>query len=148
MQSWHQCFFFLKTQNTTVKNRIFFLFFLHTSLDVMLFEICKCVFWSPGDGAWYRAMVNGVSEDKVAVNFVDYGYSMDVQNSHLRAITPQLLTLPFQAVRCWLTGSVVFLSREVLNIIHHYWDVFFFYSCTILSQIRHLIFVSLIHVIC
>ncbi|XP_028286193.1 tudor domain-containing protein 1 [Parambassis ranga] len=65
-------------------------------------EPCCAMF--PGDGAWYRVMVNGVFEDTVAVNFVDYGYCMEVQKSHLRAITPQLLTLPFQAVRCWLTG--------------------------------------------
>uniref|UniRef100_A0A3P8TKQ9 Tudor domain-containing protein 1 n=1 Tax=Amphiprion percula TaxID=161767 RepID=A0A3P8TKQ9_AMPPE len=56
------------------------------------------------DGAWYRAMVKGLCEDKVAVNFVDYGYSMTVEKGNLRSITPQLLTLPFQAVHCWLTG--------------------------------------------
>uniref|UniRef100_A0A3Q1I304 Tudor domain containing 1 n=1 Tax=Acanthochromis polyacanthus TaxID=80966 RepID=A0A3Q1I304_9TELE len=56
------------------------------------------------DGAWYRAMVKELCEDKVAVNFVDYGYSMKVEKSNLRSITPQLLTLPFQAVHCWLTG--------------------------------------------
>lgn len=51
-------------------------------------------------------MVTGLSDDKVAVNFVDYGYSLTVEKGHLRSITAQLLTLPFQAVRCWLTGSV------------------------------------------
>ncbi|XP_030611149.1 tudor domain-containing protein 1 [Archocentrus centrarchus] len=56
------------------------------------------------DGAWYRAMVKGLSDDQVAVNFVDYGYSLTVEKGHLRSITPQLLTLPFQAVCCWLAG--------------------------------------------
>ncbi|XP_035513908.1 tudor domain-containing protein 1 isoform X3 [Morone saxatilis] len=65
-------------------------------------EPCCAMF--PGDGAWYRAMVNELSEDKVSVNFVDYGYSMKVEKSHLRPITPQLLTLPFQAVCCRLAG--------------------------------------------
>ncbi|XP_044033632.1 tudor domain-containing protein 1 isoform X2 [Siniperca chuatsi] len=65
-------------------------------------EPCCAMF--PGDGAWYRAMVNEVSEDKVSVNFVDYGYSMKVEKNHLRSITSQLLTLPFQAIHCWLTG--------------------------------------------
>ncbi len=51
-------------------------------------------------------MVNRLSEDKVSVNFVDYGYSMKVEKNHIRSITPQLLTLPFQAIRCWLSGSV------------------------------------------
>ncbi|XP_069547383.1 tudor domain-containing protein 1, partial [Brachyistius frenatus] len=65
-------------------------------------EPCCTMF--PGDGAWYRATVKGSSEDMIAVNLVDYGYSMEVKKSHLRSITPQLLTLPFQAIRCWLTG--------------------------------------------
>lgn len=64
-----------------------------------------CAVCSPGNGAWCRAMVTGLSDDKVAVNFVDYGYSLTVEKGHLRSITAQLLTLPFQAVRCWLTGS-------------------------------------------
>ncbi|XP_041672490.1 tudor domain-containing protein 1 [Cheilinus undulatus] len=65
-------------------------------------EPCCAMF--PGDGAWYRAMVNGLSEDKVSVNFVDYGYSMKLEKKHLRSITPKLLALPFQAVHCWLSG--------------------------------------------
>lgn len=51
-------------------------------------------------------MVNGLTEDSVSVNFVDYGYSMKVEKNHLRTITPRLLTLPFQAIRCWLAGIV------------------------------------------
>ncbi|XP_030255248.1 tudor domain-containing protein 1 isoform X3 [Sparus aurata] len=58
----------------------------------------------PGDGAWYRAMVNEMSEDETSVNFVDYGSCMKVKNKNLRPITPRLLTLPFQAVRCSLAG--------------------------------------------
>ncbi|XP_029312233.1 tudor domain-containing protein 1 [Cottoperca gobio] len=64
-------------------------------------EPCCAMF--PGNGEWYRAMVNGLPED-VAVNFVDFGYSMKVEKKHLRSITPRLLTLPFQAICCWLTG--------------------------------------------
>lgn len=51
-------------------------------------------------------MVNGLSEDKVSVHFVDYGFSMELQRNQLQSITPQLLTLPFQAIRCSLAGSV------------------------------------------
>ncbi|KAM6896989.1 tudor domain-containing protein 1 [Xenentodon cancila] len=65
-------------------------------------EPCCAMF--PSDGAWYRAMVKGLSEDKVFVNFVDIGYNLTVEKGHLRAITPKLLTLPFQTVCCWLTG--------------------------------------------
>uniref|UniRef100_A0A7N8WS55 Tudor domain containing 1 n=1 Tax=Mastacembelus armatus TaxID=205130 RepID=A0A7N8WS55_9TELE len=79
----------------------------HCETDVSPFEPkvgepCCAVF--PGDGAWYRAMVKGLSDTQVSVNFVDYGYTMNVEKSHLRSITSRLLALPFQAVCCWLTG--------------------------------------------
>ncbi|KAM8836922.1 tudor domain-containing protein 1 [Spinachia spinachia] len=64
-------------------------------------EPCSAMF--PGDKKWYRAMVKDLTE-KVSVYFVDYGYSMRVEKNHLRAITDRLLTLPFQAICCWLTG--------------------------------------------
>ncbi|KAM9837932.1 tudor domain-containing protein 1 [Aulostomus maculatus] len=80
---------------------------LHCQADSSAFvakvgEPCCAVF--PGNGTWCRAMVQEQSENIVAVNFVDYGYSIRVDKSHLRSITPQLLKLPFQAIRCWLTG--------------------------------------------
>nr|XP_046232521.1 tudor domain-containing protein 1 isoform X2 [Scatophagus argus] len=65
-------------------------------------EPCCAMF--PVDGQWYRAMVKGLSEEEVSVNFVDYGYSMKIEKSLLRSITPRLLTLPFQAIRCSLAG--------------------------------------------
>ncbi|XP_077358375.1 tudor domain-containing protein 1 [Festucalex cinctus] len=65
-------------------------------------EPCCAMF--PGDGIWYRAMVGGKSRAKVTVNFVDYGYSMEVERSNLRSITPPLLQLPFRAIRCFLSG--------------------------------------------
>ncbi|XP_056285951.1 tudor domain-containing protein 1 isoform X2 [Pseudoliparis swirei] len=65
-------------------------------------EPCCALF--PGDGEWYRAMVNGLSEEDVSVYIVDYGHSMKVEKSNLRSITNRLLTLPFQAIRCWLKG--------------------------------------------
>ncbi|KAM4524090.1 tudor domain-containing protein 1 [Odontesthes bonariensis] len=65
-------------------------------------EPCCAMF--PGDGLWYRVMVNKLSGDEAFVNFVDCGYSMTVEQRRLRSITPKLLTLPFQAVCCWLTG--------------------------------------------
>ncbi|XP_034050539.1 tudor domain-containing protein 1 [Thalassophryne amazonica] len=58
----------------------------------------------PGDGAWHRAMVQQLLQDSVSVYFVDYGYSIQVKNSCVRAIEPKLLVLPFQAIRCWLAG--------------------------------------------
>ncbi|XP_049615245.1 tudor domain-containing protein 1 isoform X2 [Syngnathus scovelli] len=64
-------------------------------------EPCCAMF--PG-GYWYRAMVNAQSDDTVAVDFVDYGYSTQVERRNLRSITPPLLQLPFQAIRCFLSG--------------------------------------------
>uniref|UniRef100_A0A3B5R6S2 Tudor domain containing 1 n=1 Tax=Xiphophorus maculatus TaxID=8083 RepID=A0A3B5R6S2_XIPMA len=57
-----------------------------------------------GSGSWCRALVNGRSGDDVGVYLVDYGHNMTAKSSHLRSITPKLLTLPFQAVCCWLAG--------------------------------------------
>ncbi|XP_040922770.1 tudor domain-containing protein 1 [Toxotes jaculatrix] len=65
-------------------------------------EPCCAMF--PGNGGWYRAMVKELSENQVSVIFVDYGYSMKVEKHHLRSIKPRFLTLPFQAIRCWLAG--------------------------------------------
>ncbi|XP_069374095.1 tudor domain-containing protein 1 isoform X1 [Paralichthys olivaceus] len=65
-------------------------------------EPCCAMFH--GDGAWYRAMVKELSENQASINIVDYGYSMKVEQHQLRSIKQRLLTLPFQAVRCWLSG--------------------------------------------
>lgn len=63
---------------------------------------------STGDGAWYRGMVQGVwAGSKARVYFVDYGNTSDVEQAHLRAITPGLLKHHFLAIRCWLAGVFV-----------------------------------------
>ncbi|XP_072523567.1 tudor domain-containing protein 1 [Salminus brasiliensis] len=63
-----------------------------------------CALFS-GDGSWYRGMVQSVEgEGKAKVYFVDYGNSCEVEVTHLRAIDPSLLKLPFQAIRCTLAG--------------------------------------------
>lgn len=71
-------------------------------------------------------MVNGLSETTASVNFVDYGYSMTLPMENLRPITPALLTLPFQAVRCCLAGTRVKMCscgqcRRVLNSYSTHW---------------------------
>ncbi|KAG7227917.1 hypothetical protein INR49_013711, partial [Caranx melampygus] len=62
-----------------------------------------CVMYN-GDRAWYRALVKELCENLVLVNIADYGFTMKVEKHQLRSITPQLLTLPFQTVRCRLSG--------------------------------------------
>ncbi|CAK6974631.1 LOW QUALITY PROTEIN: tudor domain-containing protein 1 [Scomber scombrus] len=102
--------FFCRIDNPTDHQRLIELgaeLKLHCESDASPFvpkvgEPCCAMF--PGDGAWYRVMVKEQSEHNVVVYFVDYGYSMKMDEGHLRSIKPQLLTLPFQAIRCWLTG--------------------------------------------
>uniref|UniRef100_A0A673N8Y7 Tudor domain-containing protein 1 n=1 Tax=Sinocyclocheilus rhinocerous TaxID=307959 RepID=A0A673N8Y7_9TELE len=73
------------------------------SFTLTVGEPCCALF--TGDAHWYRAMVLEVcGEGKARVYFVDYGNSCEVEAARLKAITPNLLKLPFQAIRCWLAG--------------------------------------------
>ncbi|NXL26084.1 TDRD1 protein, partial [Setophaga kirtlandii] len=63
-----------------------------------------CAFYSE-DGNWYRAMVQNVTSDgNVRVSFVDYGNTEDVPRDNIRQISSSFLKLPFQAIKCWLSG--------------------------------------------
>uniref|UniRef100_A0A3P8V9W6 Tudor domain containing 1 n=1 Tax=Cynoglossus semilaevis TaxID=244447 RepID=A0A3P8V9W6_CYNSE len=78
---------------------------LHCEADNALFEPKvgePCCAMS--DRSWYRAIVKRLQGNLVSVNLVDYGYTIQVERQHLRYIKPQLLTLPFQSLRCWLSG--------------------------------------------
>ncbi|KFV74713.1 Tudor domain-containing protein 1, partial [Dryobates pubescens] len=74
-------------------------------------NVCKpengepcCAFYS-ADGNWYRALVqNTASQGNVQVQFVDYGNSEQVPLDKIRQISPSFLTLPFQGIKCWLSG--------------------------------------------
>lgn len=74
------------------------------SMNVVIFVLL--VSPSPDVRKWYRAMLNDISETAVSVNCVDYGRKMKLPKENLRPITPSFLTLPFQAVRCSLAGTV------------------------------------------
>ncbi|KAM9817533.1 tudor domain-containing protein 1 [Neosynchiropus ocellatus] len=63
-----------------------------------------CCAMCPSDGSWCRAIVKELTEDNLKVKFVDYGYTLMIEKDHIRSITQQLLTLPFAAVHCYLTG--------------------------------------------
>lgn len=66
------------------------------------------MFILPGDKQWYRAYVLGYpSEERVCVGYLDFGNSEEVDLVHLRPISPALLTLPTQAMRCGLAGPYV-----------------------------------------
>ncbi|XP_039927651.1 tudor domain-containing protein 1 isoform X2 [Hirundo rustica] len=63
-----------------------------------------CAFYTE-DGNWYRAVVQNITSDgSVRVSFVDYGNSEEVPLDNIRQISPSFLKLPFQAIKCWLSG--------------------------------------------
>ncbi|KAI5623300.1 tudor domain-containing protein 1, partial [Silurus asotus] len=65
-------------------------------------EPCCALF---SDGSWYRVIVQSLEGDGTAnVYFADYGNVCKVQAAHLRAIKPNFLKYPFQAICCWLAG--------------------------------------------
>ncbi|KFQ00983.1 Tudor domain-containing protein 1, partial [Leptosomus discolor] len=63
-----------------------------------------CAFFS-GDGNWYRALVQNItSHGSVKVCFVDYGNVEEVPLDKIRQISSSFLELPFQGIKCWLSG--------------------------------------------
>ncbi|XP_050666481.1 tudor domain-containing 6-like isoform X3 [Leptidea sinapis] len=58
----------------------------------------------PDDDNWYRAMVRHTQGEQVVVAYVDYGNEQEVNVSDLRTITPGLIQLPAQALKCALKG--------------------------------------------
>ncbi|XP_074883078.1 tudor domain-containing protein 1 [Buteo buteo] len=63
-----------------------------------------CAFFS-GDGNWYRALVQNITSDgTVKVYFVDYGNVEEVPLDKIRQISSSFLKLPFQGIKCWLSG--------------------------------------------
>ena len=57
------------------------------------------------DDQWYRASVLAyASEDFVLVGYVDYGNFEILSLTRLCPITPKLLELPIQAIKCVLAG--------------------------------------------
>ncbi|CAH2039405.1 unnamed protein product, partial [Iphiclides podalirius] len=58
----------------------------------------------PDDDNWYRARVRDTKGNKVVVAYVDYGNEQEVDISDLRTITPDLIRLPAQALKCALKG--------------------------------------------
>ncbi|KAG7252427.1 hypothetical protein CRUP_004743, partial [Coryphaenoides rupestris] len=55
------------------------------------------------DNQWYRAQVLAYSSvDRVAVGYIDFGNSEEVELGRLRPLSAPLLALPMQAIPCAL----------------------------------------------
>lgn len=61
----------------------------------------------PDDDNWYRARVRDTRGNKIVVTYVDYGNEQEVDISDLRTITPDLIRLPSQALKCALKVSLL-----------------------------------------
>lgn len=69
-------------------------------------EVIFLTFFKLGDGNWYRALVkNFTSHRTVQVCFVDYGNVEEVPLDKIRQISSSFLQLPFQGIKCWLSGG-------------------------------------------
>lgn len=68
----------------------------------------------PDDNNWYRARVRDTRRNKVVVVYVDYGNEQEVEVSDLRTITPELIKLPAQAMKCALKVSYLNLLLNFL----------------------------------
>lgn len=103
----------------------------------------------PDDDNWYRAIVRGTKGDKVIVAYVDYGNEQEVDVGDLRTITPELIRLPAQAMKCALKVSFIMF----LNYLHpHHTNycccqVMFSYVHILLINVTCLIIVFLLDLI-
>lgn len=50
-------------------------------------------------------MENIISDRVVQVRFVDYGNVEEVPVDNMRQISSSFLELPFQGIKCWLSGG-------------------------------------------
>lgn len=69
----------------------------------------------PDDTNWYRARVRDTRRNKIIVAYVDYGNEQEVDVSDLRTITPELMRLPAQAMKCALkvSASTIFINEDI-----------------------------------
>ncbi|CAF4926518.1 unnamed protein product [Pieris macdunnoughi] len=58
----------------------------------------------PEDANWYRAIVRDTKGERIIVAYVDYGNEQEVAVADIRTITPDLIQLPAQAMKCALKG--------------------------------------------
>ncbi|XP_057184233.1 tudor domain-containing 6 [Triplophysa rosa] len=59
----------------------------------------------PSDGAWYRAVVQNKDDDKVHVQYIDFGNEATLTPLQIRQLDKQLLNTPVLSVHCSLEGD-------------------------------------------
>ncbi|XP_065175316.1 tudor and KH domain-containing protein-like [Sycon ciliatum] len=63
-------------------------------------DVCASTY--ANDGTWYRGRIMDISGDQLDIFFLDYGDSQYTTHAKLKALKPEFLTVPFQAVVCCL----------------------------------------------
>ncbi|XP_069127026.1 uncharacterized protein [Argopecten irradians] len=63
-----------------------------------------CVAKFSEDEMWYRAEISSFENNKIEVQFIDYGNSEFVDLKSVKIIQKEFTTLPLQAIRCCLSG--------------------------------------------
>lgn len=70
----------------------------------------------PDDENWYRARIRNTKGGKVVVTYVDYGNEQEIDLSDLRTITPELIKLPAQALKCALkVSNILFICTAQIT---------------------------------
>ncbi|XP_035824275.1 A-kinase anchor protein 1, mitochondrial [Aplysia californica] len=75
--------------------------------------ICVC----QNDGAWYRAMITSLEDEagECQVKFVDYGGYAQMPVSCLKQIRTDFMSLPFQAVECYVANITPLESEQYFS---------------------------------
>jgi len=66
-------------------------------------DLCLALFSQ--DDRYHRAIVERVYQNKIRVNYIDYGNSSNVPMSHLKTIPAELAEQPAVALKCRLSGT-------------------------------------------
>ncbi|KAK4011675.1 hypothetical protein OUZ56_020794 [Daphnia magna] len=72
-----------------------------------------CLAFFSDDRRWYRAVVETLEQNRVIVNYIDYGNSCTVALDHLRALPVSLADKPAMVFKCCLDGIESPISKDV-----------------------------------
>ncbi|CAH1253582.1 TDRD6 [Branchiostoma lanceolatum] len=75
------------------------------------------------DDQWYRAQVLSIEENAIKVLYVDFGNSESVGLERLKAISPEFLVTPSQALECTLGKEASDLPEDITTVMQGLTDV-------------------------